>query len=67
MEEDLEATRSKSLPEQHGFDNAIRAVRNKKPAAEIDFTLHTMEDGSQVHTQDRVCKGWSLLVSGSTI
>lgn len=25
-------------------------------APEIDFTLHTMEDGSEVSTQDRICK-----------
>lgn len=39
------------------IDNAIRAVQNKKQVPEIDFTLHTMEDGTQVSTQDRVCKG----------
>ena len=39
------------------IDNAIRAVQNKKQVPEIDFTLHTMEDGTQVSTQERVCKG----------
>lgn len=39
------------------LDNAIRAVKEKKPLPEIDFTLHTMEDGTQVSTLDRVCKG----------
>lgn len=34
-----------------------RAVVDKKPVPEIDFTLHTMEDGTQVSTQERVCKG----------
>jgi hypothetical protein len=34
-----------------------RAVAHKKPVPEIDFTLHTMEDGTQVSTQERVCKG----------
>lgn len=34
-----------------------RAVRDKKPVPEIDFTLHTMEDGNTVSTQERVCKG----------
>ena len=34
-----------------------RAVAEKGPVPEIDFTLHTMEDGTQVSTQDRVCKG----------
>lgn len=38
-------------------DNAIRAIQEKKPLPEIDFTIHTMEDGSQVNTMERVCKG----------
>lgn len=38
-------------------DNAIRAIREKKPAPEIDFSIHVMEDGSQVSTMERVCKG----------
>lgn len=33
-----------------------RAVTDKKPVPEIDFTLHTMEDGTQVSTQERVIK-----------
>ncbi|KAI2633873.1 serine/threonine-protein phosphatase 2B catalytic subunit [Xylaria nigripes] len=37
-------------------DNAIRAIRQKKPLPEIDFTIHTMEDGTQVSTAERVCK-----------
>jgi len=40
-------------------DNAIRAINQKKPVPEIDFTLHTMEDGTQVSTLERVCKGTS--------
>lgn len=39
------------------MDNAIRALHEKKPVPEIDFTLHTMEDGTQVSTMERVCKG----------
>lgn len=39
------------------IDNAIRALREKKQVPEIDFTIHEMEDGSQVNTQERVCKG----------
>lgn len=35
----------------------VQAVTEKKPVPEIDFTLHTMEDGTQVSTQERVCKG----------
>jgi hypothetical protein len=38
-------------------DNAIRAIQQKKPLPEIDFTIHTMEDGNQVSTLERVCKG----------
>ncbi len=40
-------------------DNAIRAIQQKKPVPEIDFTIHTMEDGTQVSTMERVCKGTS--------
>lgn len=39
------------------IDNAMKAVTNKRPIPEIDFSLHTMEDGTQVSTLDRVCKG----------
>ena len=42
---------------QSQLEKTIRAVQEKKPVPEIDFTLHTMEDGSQVSTQERVCKG----------
>jgi hypothetical protein len=41
----------------HPFDAAIQAMRFKKAPAEVDFTLHTMDDGTQVSTLDRVCKG----------
>jgi serine/threonine-protein phosphatase 2B catalytic subunit len=45
------------------MDGALhRAVVEKKPVPEIDFTLHIMEDGSQVSTQERVCKGMSKAV-----
>jgi serine/threonine-protein phosphatase 2B catalytic subunit len=48
------------VDQQAYMDNAIRAVQQKKPPPEIDFTLHTMEDGSQVSTMERVCKGKRL-------
>jgi serine/threonine-protein phosphatase 2B catalytic subunit len=48
-------------PDPHQFDNAIRAVKFKKPVPEMDFTLHTMDDGSQVSTQERVCRGQSVV------
>ena len=42
-------------------ENAVRRIQDrvggKKVLPEIDFTLHTMEDGSTVSTQERVCKG----------
>lgn len=41
--------------------NLAKAVTDKKPVPEIDFTLHTMEDGSQVSTMDRVIKGEDFL------
>ncbi len=44
-------------------DNAIRAIQQKKPLPEIDFTIHVMEDGTQVSTQERVCKGTFLSTS----
>ncbi|KAL9612714.1 MAG: hypothetical protein Q9167_002705 [Letrouitia subvulpina] len=39
-----------------GTTNLERALQDKRPVPEIDFTLHTMEDGTQVSTQERVCK-----------
>lgn len=38
-------------------DPIANAMRYKRTIPEIDFTLHTMEDGAQVSTQERVCKG----------
>ena len=43
------------------LENTIKAMQDKRPVPEIDFTLHTMEDGQQVSTQERVCKGKLLL------
>jgi serine/threonine-protein phosphatase 2B catalytic subunit len=40
---------------------AIHAMQNKQPIADIDFTLHVMEDGTEVSTVERVCKGISLM------
>lgn len=44
-------------PAPNQLEKTIRAVHEKNPIPEIDFTLHTMEDGTQVSTQERVCKG----------
>lgn len=59
------------------MDRALaRAVTDKKPVPEIDFTLHTMEDNTQVSTMERVVKGkeyrglnrfrkmWCLIANG---
>nr|ATL24950.1 calcineurin catalytic subunit A2 [Epichloe festucae] len=43
-------------PYSQQIDNTIRAIQQKKPRPDIDFTLHVMEDGTQVSTQERVCK-----------
>lgn len=40
-----------------------RAVTEKQPVPEIDFTLHTMEDNTQVSTMERVVKGNAAVVS----
>jgi serine/threonine-protein phosphatase 2B catalytic subunit len=48
------------------MDGALeRALVDKKPVPEIDFTLHTMEDGTQVSTQERICKGMSPNLSSA--
>ncbi|KAL2824013.1 Metallo-dependent phosphatase-like protein [Aspergillus cavernicola] len=36
--------------------NIARAVTDKQPVPEIDFSLHVLEDGTQVSTQERVVK-----------
>jgi serine/threonine-protein phosphatase 2B catalytic subunit len=51
-----------SVDQNAYIDSAVRAVQNKKQVPEIDFTLHTMEDGTQVSTQERVCKGMLAIV-----
>ena len=48
-------------------DNAIRAIKEKKPVPEIDFSIHTMEDGTQVNTTERVCKGTHTLTLTLTL
>ncbi|CAI6297067.1 unnamed protein product [Periconia digitata] len=52
----MESTPQSGFDQTKYLDNAIRAVKEKKPLPEIDFTLHTMEDGTQVNTLERVCK-----------
>ena len=49
-------------------ETAVRRIQDrvggKKVLPEIDFTLHTMEDGSNVNTQERVCKGTAIVRDG---
>ena len=61
--EDIHVSDSHEDRRAQQVDNAIRAIQQKKPLPEIDFTIHTMEDGTQVSTMERVCKG---MFSGST-
>ncbi|KAI9668993.1 MAG: 3',5'-cyclic-nucleotide phosphodiesterase (PDEase) (3':5'-CNP) [Caeruleum heppii] len=42
--------------EVNPMENTMKGVHHKKATPEIDFTLHTMEDGNQVSTMERVCK-----------
>jgi serine/threonine-protein phosphatase 2B catalytic subunit len=56
-------TNKQNVDQGQYLDNAIRAVQEKKPLPEIDFTLHTMEDGTQVSTLERVCKGMNFSLS----
>lgn len=54
-------TKPDNMDQSEYIDNAVRAVSQKRPVPEIDFTIHRMEDGSEVSTQERVCKGeWSI-------
>lgn len=39
------------------FDNVVSKAQNKQAVPEIDFTIHTMDDGTTVSTLDRVIKG----------
>jgi serine/threonine-protein phosphatase 2B catalytic subunit len=57
MEEDKKPGAPGAEQQQFVDSAMIRAVKQKKAAPEIDFTLHTMDDGTQVSTTDRVCKG----------
>ncbi|KAK7414701.1 3',5'-cyclic-nucleotide phosphodiesterase (PDEase) (3':5'-CNP) [Neonectria punicea] len=58
MDPEGEASSPPSVDDRRNaqVDNAIRAIQDKKPVPEIDFSIHTMEDGSQVNTMERVCK-----------
>ncbi len=38
------------------IQRAITQISEKAPVPEIDFTLHVLEDGTSVNTQERVIK-----------
>lgn len=38
------------------LENALGQIKNKQQIPEIDFTIHTTDDGTQVSTQERVIK-----------
>ena len=38
-------------------ETAIRAITDRRQLPEIDFSIHRMEDGTEVSTLERVCKG----------
>ncbi|KAH7882324.1 Metallo-dependent phosphatase-like protein [Phlebopus sp. FC_14] len=41
---------------QAHVDKAIEQIQHKKPASDIDFTQHLLEDGNTISTQERVIK-----------
>lgn len=41
---------------QQRLENALSQITQKAAPPEIDFTLHTTDDGTQVSTQERVVK-----------
>ncbi|KAJ6261575.1 Serine/threonine-protein phosphatase [Drechslerella dactyloides] len=56
MADPAAAAALKEQNEKLAMEAAFKAMHEKKPVPEIDFTLHTMEDGTQVSTQERVIK-----------
>jgi hypothetical protein len=53
--------------QQDGAYKLVRALREKKPVPAIDFTLHKMDDGTEVSTQERVHKGELLVLPQCTL
>lgn len=47
---------SGSTQRQQRLENALGQITNKAEVPEIDFTVHTTDDGTQVSTQERVIK-----------
>ena len=38
------------------LERAIEKIQVKQPTVEIDWTLHTLDDGNVISTQERVIK-----------
>lgn len=38
------------------LERAIEKIQVKQPTAEVDWTLHTLDDGNVISTQERVIK-----------
>jgi serine/threonine-protein phosphatase 2B catalytic subunit len=38
------------------LERAIEKIQVKQPVVEIDWTLHTLDDGNVISTQERVIK-----------
>jgi serine/threonine-protein phosphatase 2B catalytic subunit len=43
------------------LERAIEKIQVKDPTPAIDFTLHTLEDGNVISTQERVVKDVRVL------
>ncbi|KKA25981.1 hypothetical protein TD95_002165 [Thielaviopsis punctulata] len=56
MDGDASQTPATEEVRSQQVDNALRAIQEKQPVPEIDFTLHTLDDETQVSTLERVCK-----------
>ena len=45
------------------LQRAITQITDKPPVLETDFTQHTLDDGTQVSTQERVIKDVRLFLA----
>jgi hypothetical protein len=42
--------------------HAIEQIQNRPPVPDIDYTQHTLEDGTSISTQERVIKDVSVFL-----
>jgi serine/threonine-protein phosphatase 2B catalytic subunit len=45
-----------TVDKSHKLANALNQIQNKEPPPAIDFTIHKLEDGNTISTQERVIK-----------